>query len=106
MELSNKKLPHYPFTSDSLPEPFNPQSNPSEISGIEARIEQLIEAAETQGLAIQQHPGLLNLLLRLDMCKTIPKEVEELMSEILIWFGELSYHLPNPSAPISKISNH
>jgi len=94
MESSLKKVPLSPFPTDALPESFSHQSNLTEISGLEADIEQLVEAVETQGIAIRQHPDIMNLLLRLKINETIPSEIETLISEILVWITELKTQIP------------
>jgi type III secretion system FlhB-like substrate exporter len=94
MESSLKKVPPSPFPTDTLPESFSHQSDLTEISGVEASILQLVEALETQGVAIQQHPDIMNLLLRLNISETIPQEVDILISEILDWLTELKTQIP------------
>jgi type III secretion system FlhB-like substrate exporter len=50
---------------------------------------QLIEEAEAQGTSLNDYPDLTNLLYRLEIYNSIPKDVIDLLSCILDWVREI-----------------
>jgi hypothetical protein len=84
MEISHKEITHSAPSTDYLSESCGFQN------GVDVGIGQLIKEAECQGFAIQHYPGIMNLLQRLEINETIPKEIEAVMSSILDWLTELN----------------
>ena len=51
---------------------------------------QLIADAGAQDISLDDNPDLTNLLYRLEIYNSIPKEIGEIISQILDWIWELN----------------